>query len=127
MSATAGLNVIMHCGAVVTLLTGVELSWKQDAKRFTPCGSLQPAAVLRGAIAWDGSFKKAYQNNKYLGTFNLGTWNWIGTVYPVGGTNPYIAGTILLTGGKLGNMAKENVEATDEDNTFIIYNLTFTD
>ena len=91
-------------------------------------GSLQPSSILKGVIGWDYSYKKAYTNGTYgMGTFNVGTVLMVGTIFPRGGTNPFIAGTFAPTGGNLSNMAAESVDAVNETETGILYNVTITD
>lgn len=133
MSATEGLKGVIYistgtavvAGSVIALLTGIELSWSQTAKRFYSMGSLQTYQVLKGPIQWDGSFKKAYTDNKWLGTFNLGTYLLYGSITPGTAYSPAILGTMVLTGGRLSNMTTESVNAIEEDNTFILYNVSF--
>lgn len=135
MSAAAGLQAAIFVSGTlipgtldfVALLTGVELSWTQTAKRFYTMGSLQTYQVLKGPITWEGSFKKAYIDNGWLGTFNAGTYLLYGSIAPRGTHLPMIMGTIVLTGGRLSNMATESVNAVEEDNTFYIYNMSFKD
>lgn len=111
--------------STIALLTGVELSWSQDNKRWYAIGSLHPADVLRGPIQWEGRFRKAYLTNTWLGTFNVGTYVLCGSIVPRGTNTPFILGTVILTGGALSNMEAESNEAVMEDQGFIIYNLTF--
>jgi len=110
---------------IIALLTGVDLSWTQTKRRFYPCGSLLPSQVLRGVIAYEGAFRKAYTDNRYIGTLNSGTIPFCGSISPRGTVSPAILGTIELTGGSLSNLEMENEAASEEENTFIIYNLTF--
>ena len=134
MSAKEGLYAYMYVGTetpvgtaqVIALFTGVELSWTQTKRRFYQGGgSLHPSQVLRGIIAWEGRFKKAYIDNRYLGTFNVGTYQMQGSIVPRGGVTPAIMGTVELTGGALSNMEAENEAAVMEDQGFIIYNMSF--
>ena len=111
---------------VIALFTGVELSWTQTKRRFYQAGgSLHPSQVLRGVIAWEGRFKKAFVKTSYLGSFNSGTIPFCGSIVPRGGNSPAIMGTVELTGGALSNMEAENEAAVMEDQGFILYNLTF--
>ncbi len=110
----------------VALLTGVELSWGQNKRRFYQLGgTLIPQSVLDGVITWDGSFRRAYYTNKYQGSVNVGTCNFIGSICPRGTAGNAILGTLKLTGGNLRNMAAESAEATTEEQTFILYNVSF--
>lgn len=138
MSAKEGLYAnlfldgITHAGTMGTqspiiLLTGIELSWTQGNTPFHGLGSLQPASILRGCIGWEGRFKKAYTDNKWLGTFNIGTYQFAGSLNPAGTTVPMILGTVVLTGGSLSNMDACSEAAVNEDQGFIIYGLTFKD
>jgi hypothetical protein len=129
MSAKEGMYAILGLdGNAIALLTGIDLRWAQDSKNFTPMGSIVTTQVLRGQIgAFEGSFRKAYTDNKYIGTLYLGTWNFMGTLYPRGGTSPSIRGTFLLTGGSLTNMNAGSAEEVQEEGTFKLFNLTFAD
>ena len=128
-----GLNALMYIGTacpagtadVIALFQGVDLSWTQTKRRWYPMGSLNPTDVLDGVITWDGSFKKGYLTNVWMGTFNLGTYVFCGSIVPRGGNSPAILGSVKLTGGSLANMEAENEAAVMEDEGFIIYNLTF--
>ena len=109
----------------IALFTGVDLSWSQRKTRFYVSGSLHPSCLLDGVIEWEGRFHKAYLTNLWLGTFNIGTYLYCGSIVPRGATSPAILGTVALTGGSLANMAAENEAAVMEDQGFIMYNLTF--
>jgi len=109
----------------VALLTGVELSWSQNKRRFYSLGSLNPESVLDGIISYDGSFRHAFLTNKYIGSVNVGTCNFIGSICPRGTSTPAILGSMKITGGNLRNMAAESAEASTEENTFILYNVSF--
>lgn len=123
----AGMYVIFGLGAGnIGYLDGVTLSWSQDSKKYFPCGSLNAVASFRGPVSWEGSFKQAFTNTSFLGSMNTGTVQFVGTIFPVGGTNPYIAGTILLKGGSLNNMEREQLDVTEEEHKFDIINMTFT-
>lgn len=88
-------------------------------------GALNASDLLRGVIEWEGSFKKGYLTNVWLGTFNLGTYVFCGSLSPRGGHTPSILGSVILTGGSLANMESEQAEAVMEDEGFIMFNLTF--
>jgi len=128
-----GLNAVMYVGTacpatsadVIALFQGVDISWTQTKRRWYPMGSLNPIDVLNGVIAWDGSYKKGYLTNAMIGSFNVGTYVFCGSIVPRGGNSPAILGSVVLTGGSLSNMEAENEAATMEDEGFIIYNLTF--
>ena len=115
-------------GGSVTLLDGVTLTWAQNSKQYFPCGSLTAAAIFRGPVSWEGSFKRAYVNTGMMGSAYIGTNQFIGTLYPLGitGGTPTIAGTILISGGSLTNMDREQLDIVEEEHKFLIYNMTFT-
>jgi hypothetical protein len=111
---------------LIALLTGVDLSWSQEKVRWYHMGSLNHYYVLDGVIAFDGGFRKAYTDNRYIGTLQLyGTYIYCGSIVPRGGNSPAILGTVKMTGGSLSNMEQANANAVGEENTFIMYNLTF--
>jgi len=83
--------------------------------------------ILRGVIGWEMGWTSAFLNTKWLGTFNVGTHNILGTIFPRGGTNPLIAGTIAMNSGQLINMEAENEAAVVEEHSAMIYNITLTD
>ena len=129
-----GLNAIMYLGTacpagtadVIALLQGVDLSWNQNKVPFYHMGSLNHFYVLDGVVRFDGSFRKAYLENRYIGTYVLsGTTLYCGSIVPRGGNSPAILGTVKFTSGSLANMATETAEATMEEESFIMYNLTF--
>lgn len=134
-----GLNAMMFLGTAcpagtadtIALFTGVDLSWTQEKRRWYHMGSMNHYYVLDGVIAWEGSFRKAYTSNRWLGTFHLGTYAFCGSIVPrytagsIASNSPAILGTIKLMGGSLRNMETETVEAVEEEESFIIYNMTF--
>jgi hypothetical protein len=108
------------------MLTGVELSWAQNKRRFYSLGTITPLSVLDGVVTFDGAFRHAYANSFYMGTrFYLGTVRFIGSICPRGTSPPAIMGTMAFTGGSIRNMAAESAEASVEENTFILYNVSF--
>ena len=122
----AGMFVVFGIGAGnIALLDGVTLSWNQESKQYFPCGSLTANAIFRGPVSWEGSFKKAFVNTSIMGSALAGTNSFTGTIFPVGGTNPYIAGTMLLSGGAISNMDREQLDVVEEEHKFLIYNLAF--
>jgi len=130
MSCTAkeGLYGVFAMGNIGTaLLTGCSLRWRQTKRRFYPSGSILPTQVLRGVIEWTLGFRKAFCSIANLGSFNVGTYEFIGTLYPRGGTNPLVKGTVALNSGSLLNMEAENEAAVVEEHEAMIFNLTFTD
>ena len=71
----------------------------------------------------EGSFRKAYVDNTYLTVFTAGT-ALVGTLYPRGGTTPYISGTIVITGGNLSGLEKDSEAPVIEEGTFIMYSIS---
>ena len=110
---------------LIGLLSGVDLSWSQEKVRWYHMGSLNNYYVLDGVIAYDGAFRKAYVDNQYIGTVNVGTVEYCGSIVPRGATSPAILGTVKITGGSLRNMAQANANAVEEEQGFIMYNLSF--
>lgn len=109
------------------LLTRVDLSWRQNDRRFQPFGSLQTTEILPGKIEWEGRFERGFYTNKYLGSLIVGTCLFVGSLMPVGGTHPVIGGTFVFTSGHLTGMNAKNNYAIVEGQSFIVYNLTFID
>lgn len=113
-------------GSVIGLLTGVDLSWSQAERRFFQLGgSMLPSGVLDGVVEWNGGFKKAYVSNEFIGTFNIGTVRYIGSICPRGTASPCIMGTMAFNGGNIRNMAAESNEAVTEEQNFVLYNVSF--
>ena len=110
-------------GTVPTLLAGIDLSWSRKASEWASMGETATSDVLLGVKQVKGTAKKAFVNWAYRTIFLSGT-PLPGTIYPVGGTTTYIAGTIAVTGGKLSNMQQNNENAVIEDIDFILYNVT---
>jgi hypothetical protein len=109
----------------VALLTGVELSWAQNKRRFFQLGSIIPSSVLDGVITYDGAFRRAFFTTKYIGSVNIGTCNFIGSICPRGTAQPAMMGSLKITSGNIRNMATESAEAVAEEQTFIFYNVSF--
>jgi len=128
MSATAreGLYAILDLNnAAVALLRGITFHKEQSMKRFYECGVIQPSVVLRGPLREEGTFKRAFVTTTYAGTLNLGTYNFIGTIYPRGSLVPYLQGTFLLNSLDWVNMNAEDESAVEEEFGFVVYNVTF--
>lgn len=127
-AVNAGMFVVFGmAGSNVGYLDGVTLTWDQTTKEYFPCGSLSAVAAFRGPVSWKGGFKRAFTTTNWMGSMATGTLKFIGTIFPLGGTNPLIAGTILLASGSLNNLERENLDIAEEEHKFIIYNMTFTD
>ena len=129
----AGMFVVMQLASgigttispAITLLDGVTLSWSQESKQYFPCGSLTANAIFRGPTAWEGSFKRAFTDTNLMGSANVGTNAFVGTIFPAGGTvAPLVSGTILISGGAISNMDREQLDITEEEHKFLIYNMT---
>lgn len=89
-------------------------------------GSLNNYYVLDGVVQFSGAFRKAYIDNLYLGTFILsGTTVYCGSLVPRGASSPAILGSVKLTGGSLSNMNQAVADAVEEEESFIMYNLSF--
>ena len=121
-----GTECPVLAASVIALFQGCDLRWRQTNKRWYVMGERTVSLkVLRGVIEWEGSFKKGYLSNIWLGTFNLGTYVFCGSLVPRGATRPAIMGSVVLTGGSLANMESEQAEAVMEDEGFIMFNLSF--
>ena len=117
--------VITVADLTVALLTGVNLSWNQNKTPFYQMGSQLPMRYLQGCIEWELGWKKGFVDTANLGSFNLGTLSYLGTVFPRGSVSPYIAGTIVLNSGSLSDMEACNESAVKEEHTAKFYNLSF--
>lgn len=129
-----GLNADMYLGTacppgtagVIALLQGIDLSWSQEKVRWYHMGSLNNYYVLDGVTTWDGAFRRAMVNTAYMGSiFTSGSNVYCGSIVPRGATSPAILGSVKLTGGSLSNMEAGNANAVGEEETFVMYNLTF--
>ena len=126
MSAREGLYAVLSLSNLNTaLLLGVTLSWNQNKTGFWQMGSLHPMRYLQGCIEWELSWKKGFVDTTNLGSFNLGTLEFLGTVFPRGASAPYIAGTVVLNSGNLSDMEACSEAAVKEENTAKFYNLRF--
>ena len=128
-----GLNALMYLGTacppvagdLIGLLAGVDLSWNQEKVRWYHMGSLNNYYVLDGVIAFDGAFRKAHVDNQYIGTLIAGTNIYCGSIVPRGASSPAILGTVKLNSGSLRNMQQANANAVEEEQSFVMYNLSF--
>lgn len=127
MSATEGLYAVMSIANLnLALLTGVTLRGDQTKSPFHQMGSLHPLQYLQGCIEWEIGWTRAIGSVSNLGSFNVGTLTYLGTVFPLGGTNPLVAGTIVPNSIALNNMEACNESAVEEEFSGKFYNLTFT-
>ena len=129
-----GLNAVMYldtaCPPTVAdtqaLLQGVDLSWNQEKVRFYHMGSLNNYYVLDGVVAFQGAFRKAFVTANMAGSIvTSGSNVYCGSICPRGASTPAILGSVVFTGGSLSNMAAGNANAVTEEESFIIFNLTF--
>ena len=110
-------------GSTIAVLSGVDLSWDRSATEWASMGETATSDVLLGVRKFRGSFRKAYVDNTYLTVFTAGT-ALVGTLYPRGGTTPYISGTIVITGGNLSGIEKDSEAPVIEEGTFIMYSIS---
>jgi len=114
-------------GSVVALLQGLEFSGRQTNRGWFPMGSLIPSEYLRGIIEFDVRFRRGYIDNMFLGTFQIGTYVWYGSLTPRGPTTPAILGSVVFEGVDFSNMEAENEAAVMDEYSIKMYNLTFVD
>jgi hypothetical protein len=110
-------------GTAVALLTNVSLDYSRPLKEMAYMGQTATSDVLQGVRKYKGAAKHAYVDNTFLTVFIAGT-ELVGTLYPRGGTTPYVAGTIVIGGGKLSGIDAESESAVMEDIDFVMYNIT---
>ena len=123
-SASEGLNASISLGGTaIAWLAGVKFSGRRNAESWTSMGSTTPNDVLTGVIEYTGGFSRAYIDNAYFDVFVAGT-HLIGTIFPRGGTTPYIAGTMVITDYTLSNMERSSATAVVEEGSFMMYNIT---
>ena len=128
-----GLYARLYIGTVcpptaadlIAQLRGIEWTSRQTKRRWYIMGSLNTVEVLRGIIEHDGRARHALVNLDWLGTLNIGTWQYCGSLVPRGPTTPAVLGTVEITDLTWSEMAAENEMAVIEDIGFIMYNLTF--
>lgn len=124
MSAMEGMMGSFSLGgSAITLMTGVSLDWNKSVTEMAYLGDTTVKDVLQGVKKFKGSAQKAYVDNTYLKVFMAGT-ELVGTLYPRGGTTPCIAGTVVLTGGRLSGIDKDSEAPVVEDCSFVMYSIT---
>lgn len=122
-----GLYAVMTIANLgITLLTGISLSGEQTKSPFYQMGSLNMERYMQGHVVWDIGWTRALTTVANLGSFNVGTLTYLGTVFPRGGTNPLVAGTIVPNSITVTNMEACNESAVSEEFSGKFYNLTFT-
>jgi hypothetical protein len=110
-------------GSVVAVLAGIDLEWEAPNQLWASMGETQISDTLLGIQKFSGRFRKAYVDNTYLTVFMAGT-TLVGTIYPIGGTTPYISGTIRITSGSLSGMEHQTENPVIEEGSFIIYSVS---
>lgn len=124
MSAMEGMMGSFSLGgSAIALMTGVNLEWNRSVTEMAYLGQTAVSDVMQGVKKYKGTANKAYVDNTYLKVFMAGT-ELVGTLYPRGGTTPYIAGTVVLTGGRLSGIEKDSEAPVIEDISFVMYNIT---
>ena len=110
-------------GTAIGLLAEVDFECTADVKEWANMGSTTCSDVLQGVKKYKGNAKKGYTDNTWLGYF-IGGSALVGTILPVGGTTPYIAGTMQITSWKLSSMKHETSDPVLEELAFIMYNVS---
>ena len=110
---------------IVAELRGIEWTSRQTKRRWYAMGTIHPSQILRGIIEHDGRARHAFITPEWIGTLQIGTYVYLGSLTPRGATTPFIMGTVEITDISLNNMEAENEMAVIEDIGFIMYNLTF--
>lgn len=124
MSAMEGMMGSFSLGgSAIALMTGVSLDWNKSVTEMAYLGDTTVKDVMQGVKKYKGTANKAYVDNTYLKVFMAGT-ELVGTILPRGGTTPYIAGTIVITGGRLSGIEKDSEAPVIEDASFVMYNIT---
>jgi hypothetical protein len=124
MSLSEGLNATMSCeGATIAKLADVEFECTADVVEWADMGETLTSEVLHGVRTFKGMARKGYINNTYLDYF-IGGSALIGTIFPRGGTTPYIAGTFEITNWKCTGMTHEAADPVLEELSFIMYDIT---
>jgi len=114
-------------GSVLALMQGAEFSGRQTNRGWFPMGELIPNEYLRGIIEFELRGRHGYVDNLYLGTFQIGTYVWYGSLTPRGPTTPAILGSVVFDSIDFSNMEAENEAAVIEEFSCKMYNLTFLD
>jgi len=117
------LATISVDGTTVALLDNINLSCRSDVTSLSSFGEAVVSDIFVGLKKFSGGFGKAYVNNDYLNFFLAGTIL-IGSIFPCGGTTPYITGTIKLTSWILNNMVADVATPVVVDCTFVMYNVS---
>jgi hypothetical protein len=111
-------------GTFVVLLAEAEFDHSRAAKEWADMGSTEPNDVLMGVNKYKLTAKHGYVNNDYQNYVRGGS-ALIGTLYPRGDANNYIAGTFYCNGSKISGMKHESEDPVMEDLTFIVVSVTF--
>jgi len=123
-SASEGLNASISIGGTaIGWLAGVKFTGRRNAESWTSMGSTTPDDVLLGVVEYTGGFSRAYIDNTYFDIFVSGT-ALVGTIFPRGGTTPYIAGTMVITDYTLSNMERSTATAVVEEGSFMMYKIS---
>lgn len=123
-SVSEGLNASISLGGtVIGFLTGISFSGRRTVESWTSMGSTDPTDALLGPLEYTGGFSRAYIDNTYFDVFTSGT-ALVGTIFPRGGTTPYIAGTMVLSDYTISNMEKSTATAVAEEGSFTMYNIS---
>ena len=132
MSATAGLRGELYFdGAIVSLLTGVDLSGDRSQTPWRPMGSYDPTVILKGRRNFEGRAAKAYVCGAWLGTFLTNCSEYRATFYPsgtascggIGGTCGSFSATIAIKTWRISGMETETETPVLEEITFDAYNV----
>ena len=128
---TEGLKAVLYLGTAlgtantIAYFQGVDLSATQATTEWVAMGNYIPSYVLRGVISFKGKYRMAFTTSKWAGTLGLGTVTLLGSLCPIGGNTPNIIGSVVLSGFTLSQMDAGNSKASAEEDSFIMYNLSF--
>lgn len=124
MSLSEGLNASASLnGTVIALLSEVTFECNAAVVEWVNMGSTLTSDVMHGARKFKGHAQLGYVDNTYLNYF-VGGSVLAGTIFPRGGTSPYIGGSVEFTNWKLSNMKHDVADPVLNDIDFIMYDIT---
>ena len=124
MSIKEGLygNLTVN-GTTIANLSEVEYSHSRIAAEWVPLGSLVTTQVLLGVNKYKLTAKHAYVNNAYQNYISGGSVL-AGTFFPLGGTTPTAAGSLVCVSGNISGVKRESADPVMENLEFVFYAVT---
>ena len=121
MSLQEGLNAGFSLGGTALgLFESAEFSVEREAVEWNNAGTPVTSDVLLGPVKYKCTARKGYVDNTFLTNLEQGV-AMVGSIFPRGGSTPYIQGSVQITRCAINNMRHDTAEPVIQEMEFIMY------